>query len=131
MAEFLSFPPNTVAIGNIFVVSNKINEFPDRHFPICSHLLSSFPNIFFGRWEMPGGLTDQGTAHMNETKRPYEQAIEETAKTTGKALDIVQSMTPAIANAYGFLIGDRIGAARERQLDKLSRDTKKFYMTAT
>ncbi len=38
MAAFLSFPLNTVAIGNIFVVSNKINGFPDHHFPVRSHL---------------------------------------------------------------------------------------------
>src|SRR4051794_1725941 len=63
---------------------------------------------------------------MNETNMPYDKAIEETAKTTGRVLDIVQSMTPAVADAYGFLIGDRISAARERQLDKLSRETKKI-----
>ncbi len=57
---------------------------------------------------------------------PYEKAIEETAKTTGKALDMVQSMSPAIATAYGFIIGDRINAARERQLDSLARKTKKL-----
>jgi hypothetical protein len=39
---------NGVSIGNIFVLSNKINDFPEIDFPICSHLLSSFPNFFFG-----------------------------------------------------------------------------------
>ncbi len=57
---------------------------------------------------------------------PYENSITETAKTAGKALDIVQSMSPAIASAYGFVIGDRINAQRERQLDALARKTKKI-----
>ncbi|TYL99948.1 DUF4393 domain-containing protein [Bradyrhizobium rifense] len=57
---------------------------------------------------------------------PYEKAIEESAKATGKALDVVQSMSPAIANAYNFLIGDRIGAARERNLDAITRKTRKI-----
>ncbi|MDE5458594.1 DUF4393 domain-containing protein [Bradyrhizobium sp. CSA112] len=62
----------------------------------------------------------------DHVEMPYEKAIEETAKTTGKAIDIVQSMSPAIASAYGFIIGDRINAARERQLDALARKTKKL-----
>jgi hypothetical protein len=62
----------------------------------------------------------------DEAAMPYEKAIEETAKTTGKALDIVQSMSPAIASTYGFIIGDHINAARERQLDSLARKTKKI-----
>jgi hypothetical protein len=41
-------------------------------------------------------------------KLPYEGAIEETAKTAGKGLDLVQLMSPAIAKTYGLLIGDRI-----------------------
>jgi len=57
---------------------------------------------------------------------PYEKAIEESAKTAGKALDVVQSMTPAIANAYNLLIGDRISAARERNLDAITRKTRKI-----
>jgi hypothetical protein len=58
---------------------------------------------------------------------PYEKAAEEVAKATGKALDIVQSMSPAIADAYGWLIGNRITAGRERNLDALMRKTKKIF----
>ena len=57
---------------------------------------------------------------------PYEKAIEESAKTAGKALDVVSSMSPAIANAYNLLIGDRISAARERNLDAITRKTQKI-----
>jgi hypothetical protein len=62
----------------------------------------------------------------DKIEAPYERAIEETAKTTGKAIDLVHSMGPAISNAYGFLIGDHVTAARERNLDKISRKTKKI-----
>jgi hypothetical protein len=58
---------------------------------------------------------------------PYEKAAEEMAKTTGKALDIVQSMSPAIANAYGWAIGDRIAAGREQNLDALRRKTERLF----
>ncbi|MHC2437673.1 Abi-alpha family protein [Bradyrhizobium sp. USDA 4451] len=60
------------------------------------------------------------------SEMPYEKAIEETAKTTGKALDLARAMSPAIANAYGLLIGDRIAAARERNLDAITRKTQKI-----
>lgn len=32
---------------------------------------------------------------------PYEKAIEEAAKTLGKAVDVVKSAEPAISNIYG------------------------------
>jgi len=63
---------------------------------------------------------------MSNDSAPYEKAIEETAKATGKALDVVQSMSPAIASAYGLLIGDRIAASRERNLDAITRKTRKI-----
>jgi hypothetical protein len=58
---------------------------------------------------------------------PYEKAAQEVAKTTGKALDIVQSMSPAIAEAYGWAIGDRIAAGRDRNLDALRRKTEEIF----
>lgn len=57
---------------------------------------------------------------------PYEKVAEETAKSVGKALDLIKSMSPAIAETYGLLIGDRISEARRRQLDALARKTKKL-----
>lgn len=59
-------------------------------------------------------------------KLPYESAIEETARTAGKGIDLIKSASPAIANAYGWIIGDRIAAARDRNLDALNRKTKKI-----
>jgi hypothetical protein len=60
------------------------------------------------------------------TEAPYEKAIEETAKAAGKALDIVKGTSGAVADVYGFIIGDHLGAARARRLDKLARRTKKI-----
>lgn len=57
---------------------------------------------------------------------PYEKAIEAAAKTTGKALDLIESASPAIADAYVFLIGDRLAAARARNLDEITRRIKKI-----
>jgi hypothetical protein len=65
-----------------------------------------------GTCQTPTGLTKR------RSKRP--------AKAAGKAIDLVQSMNPAIANAYGILIGDRIAAARERNLDATTRKTRKI-----
>jgi hypothetical protein len=45
----LSFRLNPVSIRNIFVLSNKNNDFPETDFPICSHLSSSFPNFLFAK----------------------------------------------------------------------------------
>jgi hypothetical protein len=67
---------------------------------------------------------------MADDVAPYSKAIEETAKTAGKALDIVRDGAHAIsrpvANIYGLLIGDQIEAARERNLDAISRKIKKI-----
>ena len=61
---------------------------------------------------------------MSEDSAPYEKAVVETAKATGKALDLVKDAAGPIADAYGLLIGDRISAARTRHLDQLLRRTK-------
>lgn len=60
------------------------------------------------------------------TETPYDKAIEETAKATGKALDLVKDAAPAIADIYGIVIGDRIQAARHRRLDEMTRKTRKI-----
>jgi len=57
---------------------------------------------------------------------PYEKAAEETAKAVGKGLDLVNRAAPAIGDAYGFLIGDRIKAQRERNADRMARETKRI-----
>ncbi|MBR0862263.1 hypothetical protein ACVIWV_006228 [Bradyrhizobium diazoefficiens] len=57
---------------------------------------------------------------------PYEKAAEETAKTIGKGLDLVNRAAPAIGDAYGFLIGDRIQEQRARNADKMARETKRI-----
>ncbi len=57
---------------------------------------------------------------------PYEKATEETAKTIGKGLDLVNRAAPAIGDAYGFLIGDRIKEQRARNADKMARETKRI-----
>ncbi|MFK4723306.1 hypothetical protein ABIE89_004406 [Bradyrhizobium niftali] len=57
---------------------------------------------------------------------PYEKATEEAAKTIGKGLDLVNRAAPAIGDAYGFLIGDRIKEQRARNADKMARETKRI-----
>lgn len=57
---------------------------------------------------------------------PYEKAAEESAKTIGKGLDLVNRAAPAIGDAYGFLIGDRIKEQRMRNADKMARETKRI-----
>ncbi|MBH5371423.1 hypothetical protein [Bradyrhizobium glycinis] len=57
---------------------------------------------------------------------PYEKAITETAKATGKVVDLVDKASPAIGNIYDWMIGDRIAQARERNLDHLQRKTKRI-----
>lgn len=57
---------------------------------------------------------------------PYEKAAEETAKTIGKGLDLVNRAAPAIGEAYDFLIGDRIKEQRVRNADKMARETKRI-----
>jgi len=67
---------------------------------------------------------------MADDGAPYEKAIEQTAKTTGKALDFIRdgahAVSRPIANVYGLLIGDHIEASRERNLDAIARKTKKI-----
>jgi Abortive infection alpha len=67
---------------------------------------------------------------MADDAMPYEKAIEETAKATGKVVDLVhdgfRAVSPAVADAYGYLIGDRITALRQRNLDAVARDTDRI-----
>jgi Abortive infection alpha len=67
---------------------------------------------------------------MAEDVAPNEKAIEETAKATGKAVDLVhdgfRAVSPTISNAYGYLIGDRLAAARQRNLDAITRETDRI-----
>jgi Abortive infection alpha len=67
---------------------------------------------------------------MAEDALPYEKAIEETAKATGKVVDLVhdgfRAVTPTVADAYGYLIGDRLTAARIRNLDAITRETDRI-----
>jgi hypothetical protein len=62
----------------------------------------------------------------NRPDLPYEKAAEETAKTIGKGLDLVNRAAPAIGDAYDFLIGDRIKEQRVRNADKMARETKRI-----
>ena len=57
---------------------------------------------------------------------PYEKAAEETAKTIGMGLDLVNRTAPAIGDAYGFLIGDRIQEQRARNADRMARETNRI-----
>lgn len=57
---------------------------------------------------------------------PYEKAAEETAKTLGKGIDLINRAAPAIGDAYGFLLGDRIKEQRVRNADKMARETKRI-----
>jgi hypothetical protein len=56
----------------------------------------------------------------------YSGAIEESAKTAGKALDLIKDASGPIAQAYGLIIGDRVEAARHRRLDEITRKTRKI-----
>jgi hypothetical protein len=63
---------------------------------------------------------------MPDKTAPYEKAIEETAKTTSKALDLVKEAGGAVADIYGLIIGDQVHAARHRRLDEITRKTRKI-----
>ena len=67
---------------------------------------------------------------MGDDGAPYEKAVEETAKATSNAVDLIReggrAIAPAIGNIYGVLIGDKVAAARERRLDEITRKTKKI-----
>jgi hypothetical protein len=69
-------------------------------------------------------MIPNGTDQM--TNAPYDKAIEEGAKVTGKVLDLVKDSAQPIANIYGLLIGDQIEAARHRRLDAIARRTKRI-----
>jgi hypothetical protein len=62
----------------------------------------------------------------DRTDLPYEKAIEEADKTGGKALYILDKASPAIGTVYNWMIGDRVAAARERNLDSLQRKTRRI-----
>lgn len=57
---------------------------------------------------------------------PYEKAVEEAAKTLGKAVEVVKSASPAIADIYGWMVGDRVSEARKRNADAFARKTKRI-----
>ncbi|MCK1334727.1 DUF4393 domain-containing protein [Bradyrhizobium sp. 38] len=57
---------------------------------------------------------------------PYEKAVEEAAKTLSKAVEVVKSASPAIADIYGWMVGDRVSEARKRNADAFARKTKRI-----
>src|SRR5258705_13469807 len=67
---------------------------------------------------------------MADDAVPYEKAIEETAKATGKVVDLVhdgfRAVSPTVSDAYHYLIGDRLAAARTRNLDAIARETDRI-----
>lgn len=67
---------------------------------------------------------------MSDDSAPYGKAIEETAKATSNAVDLIReggrAISPAIGNVYGLLIGDKVAAARVRRLDEITRKTRKI-----
>ncbi|MBK3663469.1 DUF4393 domain-containing protein [Bradyrhizobium diazoefficiens] len=58
-------------------------------------------------------------------KMPYEGAIEEAAKATSKALELIKAASPAISDAYGLVIGDTIKHARAERLERMAAKAKK------
>lgn len=67
---------------------------------------------------------------MSDEAAPYSKAIEESAKAGGKAIDLIRDGAHAVgrpvANVYGLLVGDHIEALRERNLDAISRETRRI-----
>lgn len=65
---------------------------------------------------------------MNEKRPdlPYENAIEESAKAVRTGLDLVDKASPAIADIYNVIIGDRLGEYRKRNADKFARETQRI-----
>src|ERR1043166_1148906 len=63
---------------------------------------------------------------MADDAAPYSGAIEESAKTAGKALELIKDASGPIGEFYGLVIGDRVAAARHRRLDEITRKTKKI-----
>lgn len=58
---------------------------------------------------------------------PYEKAAEEGAKTLGKSFDLVNKASPAIADIYYWMIGNRIAEQRNRNADKYARETRRIF----
>lgn len=57
---------------------------------------------------------------------PYEKAAEETAKAVSKVADIIDKASPALADFYNLVAGDRIAEQRIRNADKYKRETKRL-----
>lgn len=66
---------------------------------------------------------------MSEERPPYEKAIEEAAKATSKAVDLIRdggrAIGPAVGDIYGLLIGDKVKAARVRNLEEINELRRK------
>lgn len=79
---------------------------------------------------LPGETKRIAFQMSDDAAAPYEKAVEETAKATSNAVDLVReggrAIGPAIGNICGLLIGDKVAAARERRLDEIARKTKKI-----
>lgn len=63
---------------------------------------------------------------MSDDSAPYSEAIAEGSKAVGKALDIIKGIGRPVGDAYGLIIGDRIEAWRERNLDAVTRKTRQI-----
>lgn len=73
------------------------------------------------------GIRSQGgTIVMPDEVAPYSEAITEGSKAVGKAIDLLRDVGKPVANAYGLIIGDRVDAWRERNLDALTRRTREI-----
>lgn len=55
---------------------------------------------------------------------PYSEAVTEAAKAIAKALDLIRDASKPISTTYGLVIGDRMEAWRERNLDAITRRTR-------
>jgi hypothetical protein len=67
----------------------------------------------------------EGDGRMSDSGAPYDKAIEETAKATSNAADLIReggrAIGPAIGDIYGLMIGDKVRAARVRNLDRINQ----------
>lgn len=57
---------------------------------------------------------------------PYEKAAEETGKAIGKVADLLDKASPAFADIYNLVIGDRLAEQRNRNADSYARETKRI-----
>src|SRR4051812_43884982 len=57
---------------------------------------------------------------------PYEKAAEESAKAIGKVADLLDKASPAFADVYNLVIGDRLAEQRNRNADRYARETKRI-----